>query len=942
MSIQEYIRLAEGYLAQGKWAEAIANCRQWIKLQPDSAAAYTMLGEAIEAEGDVNEAWRNYLKALEISPLFVRAHVCLGLLYSEYNWLDEAVVHYQQILAIKPNWAELHYNLANVFHKQGNLAAAINSYSKAIALKANYADACYNLGVVLDENNQLEAAIDAYEQVIAIAPNYLKAYSNLGCVLVKQEKAQEAIAIYELAIAIQPDWATLYNNLGQVLLDKSPDQAIAAYHKAIELEPDLVLAHYNLGKAWQIQGEYSAAVVCFDRVVELNPDYISGYTDAGFSLMALGKIGKALPYFAQAIALKPDFVEAYCALGESEQFAQDDDDEFSKAIAACGRFLQALTGRKFGNGLCNGFNGFKRITNFQFPITDSQFPIPDSQLEIGEICDNLAEIYWHLGNALTEYGGHEAATAYYQKAVQIQPKNTEIYWRLGNSLVKQKRLDAAILVYHMALAIQPAQPQVYFELAKVLERQGDLERVLDYYQKVLELQSHGYSQPQLSKQDNGIEFALNAIELPQGIYLSTWDWLVAAKLDAGNYVEIVWKYAPEASTENIPNASATLRLRSESGTSSQLANSDCGGLTCGLCLQRLSKWFDPIHLGWGVCRLSNSQPLPVESPKTFVAAIPDGRVWIVPKENYWLICKAIAVMTPDNYLLADLSRDYPGFLPGCERHDVRKHSVFNLESFPPLKQIEGSVAVLSGLSGNVYFHWMVDVLPRIELLRRSGRDLAEIDWFLVNSYQHQFQRESLRILGIPEEKVLESDRLPHIQATELIVPSFAGYLGWPSGWAIDFLRREFLKGIIPSYHYPKRIYISRSKARYRRVLNEADVVEVLEGFGFVSILPESMSLQEQIAYFYHAEVIVAAHGSGLTNTIFCRAGTKVIELMSPHYISHYYWGSSQYLQLEHYFLTGEAFECYPIRQLMYQNSLTEDILVNLSSLKRMVEVVGLG
>ena len=119
------------------------------------------------------------------------------------------------------------------------------------------------------------------------------------------------------------------------------------------------------------------------------------------------------------------------------------------------------------------------------------------------------------------------------------------------------------------------------------------------------------------------------------------------------------------------------------------------------------------------------------------------------------------------------------------------------------------------------------------------------------------------------------------------------------------------------------------------------MVEVLEQSGFVSILPESMSLAEQIAHFYYAEVIVAAHGSGLTNTIFCSPGTKVIELMSPHYISHYYWGISQYLQLQHYFLTGEAFECYPIRQLMYQNSLTEDILVNLSSLKRMVEVVGL-
>ncbi|PSB39646.1 hypothetical protein C7B69_02080, partial [filamentous cyanobacterium Phorm 46] len=723
-----------------------------------------------------------------------------------------------------------------------------------------------------------------------------------------------------------------HNNLAQVLLDKSPERAIGSYLRAIELEPEMVLAHYNLGKAWQMQGEHLAAVACFDRAIELDTEHISGYTDAGFSLMVLGKIAEAMPYFERAIALKPNFIEAYSRLAKSRRVAAVEDDELSRAIAACDRFLAALTGRKKEEGRRKKEEG-RRKKEEKETIPDARCPMPDSQLQIAEICDYLAEIYLHLGNALTEYGGYESAAAYYQKALQIQPKNTELYWRLGNCLVQQKRLNAAIAVYRMALTVQPALPQVYFELGKVQDKQGNCEKAIDYYQQVLELQFHGYSQPLLSLKNDCIALEPSAIKLPQGIYLSTWDWLVAAKLD-GNYVEIVWKYETEATTENTTNSQFPI-------LNSQFRNSDCGGLTCGMCLHRISKWFDPVHLGWGVCRLSNSQPLPVESPKTFVATIPNGRVWIVPKENYWLICKAIAVMTPDNYLLADVSRDYPGFLPGCEKHDVRKHSVFNLESFPPLKQIEGKVAVLSGLSGNVYFHWMVDVLPRLELLRRSGRDLAEIDWFLVNSCQHEFQRESLRILGIPEEKVLESDRLPHIQATELIVPSFAGYLGWPPGWAIEFLRREFLKGILPSYSYPKRIYISRSKARYRRVLNEEDVVEVLAQSGFVSILPESMSLAEQIAHFYHAEVIVAAHGSGLTNTIFCQSGTKVIELVSPHYISHYYWGISQYLKLEHYYLAGEGFECYPIRQLMYQNSLTEDILVNLSSLKRMLEVVGL-
>ncbi len=951
MTTEEYIRQAQVHLNQGKLTEAIEFCHQAIELQPFSPLAYTTLGEILEASSVPTAARDAFLQALEISPQFFLAHAYLGQLYSEYSWLDEAAFHYRQALDLKPDWPEVNYNLGNVFHKQGNLLGAIDCYRNAIALKPNYLLAFYNLAVVLDQNNQLEAAIDTYRQALALQPDYVEAYSNLGAMLLKDDRAAEAIEVYQRAIEIKPDWATLHNNLGQALLDKSPSRAIASYLTAIELEPDMVLAHYNLGKAWQIQGEHSAAVACFDRVVELEPSHISGYTDAGFSLMVLGFIASAMPYFQQAIAAGPDFVEAYCRLGERRQVAAVDDDELSRAIAACDRFLKALMGSSATSNV-RDLTDVTDVTDLKVKeegrrkkeegrrkkeegrlITDSPLPITDSPLPIAEICDYLAEIYLHLGNALTEYGGYESAATYYQKALQIQPKNTEIYWRLGNCLVKQKRFNAAVTVYRMALTIQPALPQVNFELAKLLGKQGRWERAIDYYQKVLELQLHGCGEP---KQWEKSTFSLpdsNSIKPPRGIYLSSWDWLVNAKFEAGNYVEIVWQ-SETANAEKLAKSQLPI-------AHSQLANSDCGGLTCGLCLHRISKWFDPVHLGWGVCRLSNSQPIPVDAPKTFVAAIPDGRVWIVPQQNYWLISKAIAVITPDNYLLADVSRDYPGFLPGCEKHDVRKHSVFNLESFSPLKQIDGSVAVLSGLSGNVYFHWMVDVLPRIELLRRSGRDLAQIDWFLVNSCQHEFQRESLRILGIPEEKVLESDRIPHLQATELIVPSFAGYLGWPPGWAIDFLRREFLKEIVPGSNYPKRIYISRSKARYRRVLNEEDVVEALAQSGFVSIMPESMSLTEQVAHFYHAEVIVAVHGSGLTNTIFCKSGTQVIELVSPHYIGHYYWGISQYLKLEHYFLAGEAFECYPIRQLMYQNSLTEDILVNLSSLKRMLEVVGL-
>jgi hypothetical protein len=42
------------------------------------------------------------------------------------------------------------------------------------------------------------------------------------------------------------------------------------------------------------------------------------------------------------------------------------------------------------------------------------------------------------------------------------------------------------------------------------------------------------------------------------------------------------------------------------------------------------------------------------------------------------------------------------------------------------------------------------------------------------------------------------------------------------------------------------------------------------------------SLAEQVAVFHRAECVVGPHGAGLTNLLFCRSGTQVIELGTPY------------------------------------------------------------
>jgi capsular polysaccharide biosynthesis protein len=53
-------------------------------------------------------------------------------------------------------------------------------------------------------------------------------------------------------------------------------------------------------------------------------------------------------------------------------------------------------------------------------------------------------------------------------------------------------------------------------------------------------------------------------------------------------------------------------------------------------------------------------------------------------------------------------------------------------------------------------------------------------------------------------------------------------------------------------------------------------------------------------------VIVAPHGGGLSNLVFCSPGTKVIEIFSPELVAGYYWQICIQLDLSYYYIIGDG------------------------------------
>ena len=881
------------HLGRGEWEQVIEICQQAIATDPDGIDFYPYLARAYAQQGKFAPAISAYRKTLGTRINQAEIYAELGLLHSKQQDPRQAAWHYKQALKLQPHWAELQYNLAVVLHQMGNWQEAIAAYNQTIKIKPDYEAAYFNLGVLYDQKGELDAAISAYQQVIIIQPDLVRAYSNLGSTYARQQEYSKAIATLRKGIALDPTWVTLHNNLGQVYwFNSQPELALTSFETAIILSPKMALAHQNLGRLWQQQGNYAEASRCFQHVLQLEPKNVLAHSSYAEVQQKMGNLASTLASWQKIIELEPDFVNAYC----QGKLTSSPEDLLEIAKLACARLLQALK---------------------------------SGQQE--EAYHHLWRTYGYMGDVLFEFGGIKQAETYYQLALQLQPEDTELYLKLGNCLARQRRLNAAVIVYHQGLALQPNHPQICFQLGKVLEKTQQAEQAINYYERVLnERKQDDWKQlPKLFPTED------NLASLPTQIYHHTQDWVRDSNLKDFDYVQVLWSQAPVSL-----NKPKVLRqpeaIKIKPGDTSY---PDCGGVNCNSCMTKLIAQFKPLQIGQNAYQCSLEQAPKIDSGLPFVVTIPNGRAWVAPQKNSWVICYAMAVITPDNYLLGDLSRNYPWFLPGCPYQERAEHSIFEQENIAPVEKITGRVALLSSLAGHVYYHWMFDILPRLELLRRSEVKFKEIDWFVVNSLSKPYQQETLNLLGIAKDKIIESDRHSHIQASELIVPSFPGYLDWVPEGTIKFLRETFLPQINSNQNNQNhsKIYVSRARAKNRRLVNELEVSQLLTKSGFVTVFLEEMSFLEQVKIFANAKMIVSPHGSGLTNLVFCSPHTQVVELFSPNYIRTDYWMISQQLDLQHYYIVGQNFSCSSLRNLMYQNALTEDIFVSIDALKLVLQ-----
>jgi hypothetical protein len=171
--------------------------------------------------------------------------------------------------------------------------------------------------------------------------------------------------------------------------------------------------------------------------------------------------------------------------------------------------------------------------------------------------------------------------------------------------------------------------------------------------------------------------------------------------------------------------------------------------------------------------------------------------------------------------------------------------------------------------------WLMSSMVAIERFRRYRSRYGKL-FVHVN---HPNMLKMLEMMGVTERDVMHHDvsQTYHFGMIDVLRTPGMDFHVYPEEQAM-------FRGLAKQHGGGgtfRRIFVSRrsrSSDGYRRLLNETELLAAMEALDFAIVEPELLSVAEQMHLFANADVVAGLGGGSMFNTVFCRPGTKVLDI----------------------------------------------------------------
>jgi len=225
------------------------------------------------------------------------------------------------------------------------------------------------------------------------------------------------------------------------------------------------------------------------------------------------------------------------------------------------------------------------------------------------------------------------------------------------------------------------------------------------------------------------------------------------------------------------------------------------------------------------------------------------------------------------------------FLPICSQYFCTSNELFGFYEKPKYEHLFSKSfkdkilknekievinnAFILGSTGN-YYHDIIDCYSRIFSFKKSFKFHKNLNCIVICEIKiKNILEELLNYLNI-DLPIIELKRDTIYKFENSIIQSNRNFKR-----TINLYRKFFLDNKIVPY---KKIFISKNDSLNRKILNEIEIINFLKKKGFEIFTLSGMCLKEQIQLFSSSNIIISMHGAALTNLMFCKEKTTVIEV----------------------------------------------------------------
>ena len=457
-------------MSGGEKEEAVGHLKRYAALKPSDAAAQRDLGDIQYDRKDMTGAFSAYRAALAADPTIKGIYKRYGEIVMSRGIADEELAVFSAAVNAGEADGPMYAALGSIYEKKLSYAKAIQMFQKALSYDSKNTAVLMSLAACeMKTGNSTEASV-TYEQVLALNPQDLRINKLLGDMYMQQHKTDEAVAVYKKYLEKQPRDYGVALEVAEYAYKKKDYDAAAQYFGMVsgeEAKRSSIIYQYAFA-SYQ-KKDYDKAKELYKQLSLLTPQNADIFQTLYDICMKANDREGALSYLRKYAALKPHDVKAHRDLADNLY----DQKDYNGALTA---YRAAAAADPSIKGI------YKRYSELVVPrgTPEEVIKVLTAAVTSGEADANT---YIALGAIFEKKLLYPKAISYYNKALQLDQRNTQVLSSLARCLLKAGNVSDATVTYQQVVAVNPDAVAEYKILGDLYTKQNKPDEAMDAYKK---------------------------------------------------------------------------------------------------------------------------------------------------------------------------------------------------------------------------------------------------------------------------------------------------------------------------------------------------------------------------------------------------------------------------------------------------------------------------